>query len=320
VLFDFGRPVFIDFAAIVPLERAWLDEQAGRFRDYWILPLTFIKMGHPHFARSLRKSCEVTEPLDELLKRRELSWFPLWYQRLRRKARAHPTEFFGKLKERLEGLRLPGEDESAARAAEIKVDEGDAEGSIRAFAQKDSRARTLSQVLDRVKPSTLLDIGCGDGLYSMLAESKGIKVVAIDEDERRVNSLYRRVRQQGLHILPLLLDFSIPTTGQGRKKDFPPSTERLACDASLMLSVLPRLFFELELGFERISNLLAAYSRKHAVIEFVPPRQEYAFKHKESRLALYGPDNFVKAMERHFRLSEIFETEGPRKLLLFEKR
>ena len=325
VLFDFSRPVFIDFAAIVPLQRAWLDEQAGRFRDYWILPLTFIKMGHPHFARSLRKSCEVTEPLDEFFKRRELRWFPFWYQRLRRRAQDEPTLFFEKLGERLEKLRLPGEETNGARAVRNENAEKDAGGnavafeSPAAFAQDDCRARTLSPLLDHLQPRTLLDIGCGEGLYARLAEEKGIRVVAIDVNEARVNSLYLRVKQLGLRILPLLLDFSIPTTGQGRKKDFPPSTERLACDASLMLSILPRLFFELELSFERIANLLAAYSRKAAIVEFTAPRHEHAFKRKESGLARYRAEDFVKAMERHFRLSETFELEQQDRLLVFEK-
>ncbi|HEX8776461.1 MAG TPA: hypothetical protein VF735_23020 [Pyrinomonadaceae bacterium] len=327
VLFDFSRPVFIDFAAIVPLDRAWLDEQAGRFRDYWILPLTFIRMGHPHFARSLRKSCEVTEPLDEFFKRRELSWFPFWYQRLRRRARREPTRFYEQLSERLKKLRLDVEEQNGTgarrRNATVEKDAGlglEASASLAAFAQDDLCARTLSPLLDRLQPRTLLDIGCGEGLYAQLAEAKGISVVAIDENEARVNSLYRRVKGLGLHILPLLLDFSIQTTGQGRKKEFPPSTERLACDVSLMLSILPRLFFELELGFERIANLLAGYSRKHTIVEFAPPRAEHAFRRKESGLAHYHQDDFIKAMERHFRLSETFELERQSRLLLFEKR
>ncbi|HVG35710.1 MAG TPA: hypothetical protein VM911_21845 [Pyrinomonadaceae bacterium] len=326
VLFDFSRPVFIDFSAIAPLERAWADEQAGRFRDYWILPLTFIKMGHPDFARSLRKSCEVTEPLDEFFKRRELRWFPFWYQRLRRRAQHNPTIFFEKLRERLEKLRLAGEELNGSRHLKSETNGKDvgqsfeAFAGLEAFAENDCRARTVSQLLDRLKPRTLLDIGCGDGLYAQLAEEKGIKVVAIDETEARVNALYRRVKRRGLHILPLLLDFSIPTTGQGRKKEFPSSTERLACDASLMLALLPRLFFEVELSFERIANLLAAYSRKYTIVEFTVPRGEHAFKRKESGFARYSLDDFVKAMERHFRLSENFELEQQRRLLLFERR
>jgi len=312
VLFDFGRPVFIDFAAIRPLERAWLDEQAGRLRDYWVLPLTFIKMGHPDFARSLRKSCEVTEPLDEFFKRRELRWFPFWYQRLRRRATQEPTLFFEKLKAQLEKMGLPG--------VESAVDDEDCSHSLEVFAQNDPRALSLSQLLDRLRPRTLLDIGCGEGLYAMLAEEQGIRVVAVDEREARVNALYRRVKGLGLRILPLLLDFSIPTIGQGRKKEFPPSTERLACDASLMLSILPRLFFELELSFERIANLLAAYSRRHAIVEFTAPRGHLAFRQREGGFARYCLEDFVKAMERHFRLSESFEPEPQRKLLLFEKR
>ncbi len=312
VLYDFSRPVFVDFSSIVPLERAWLDEQAGRFRDYWILPLTFISMGHPHLARSIRKSCEVTEPLDEFLKRPLVRWFPFWYQRLRRRAPHEPSEFFRKLKIRLESLRLPVEDLESPHEVED-------DATFEAVTQQDARARVVSALLERLKPETLLDVGSGSGRYSMLAERQGIKVVAIDLQEARVNSLYRHTKSRGLKILPLLLDFSIPTTGQGRRKEFPPSTNRLTCDATLLLSILDQLVFELHLSFERIADLLSAYSRRHAIVEFMPPRDAFVFKHNGSRFAWYGMENFVKAMERHFRLSEVLELETPRKLLLFEK-
>jgi SAM-dependent methyltransferase len=317
VLFDFARPVFVDFSAVAPLESSWLDESAGRFRDYWILPLTFISMGHPHFARSIRKSCEVTEPLDELLKRRELSWFPFWYYRLRRGARRSPQQFFERLKGRLESLPLPGDD---AGLPDHFADDSDA--SLRAFAQGDARARTISSLLDRLKPKTLLDVGCGAGRYALLAERRGVKVVAIDEDEARVNALYRHAKSHQLEVLPLVIDFSIPTVGQGRKKEFPPATERLACDAVLLLSLLERLVFDLELSFERVANLLAAYTRRHAVVEFTPPGEGNEFKRRDARFSWFGKENFIAAMERHFRFEGGFELEQSRRgsLLLFEKR
>lgn len=315
VLFDFSRPVFIDFSAVRPFDPEWLDELAGRFRDYWILPLTLMSMGHTHFARSIRKSCEVTEPLDEFLKRRELRWLPLWYYRLRRKARRRPAEFFAQLQRRLEGLRLPGEvvGEAPRPAAES------VEQAAQTFEPRDARAQAVSALLDRLRPETLMDVGCGAGLIALLAESKGIKVLAMDEDEARVNALYRRVRAHRLRILPLLLDFSIPTVGQGRKKEFPPATERLTCDAVLLLSLLERLVFDLGLSFERIANLLAAYGRKHAIVEFIPPCAEHAFTHREPSFARYEVENFVEAMRRHFRLAGVSELEGARRLLVFEK-
>jgi SAM-dependent methyltransferase len=313
VLFDFGRPVFVDFTAVVPLERAWLDELAGRCRDYWVLPLTFVSKGYPDFARSIRKSCEVPEPLDELLKQPALRWFPFWYFRLRRKARTRPAQFFRRLRARLEGLPLPGADsEALCRAV------ADADARVQTFAETDARARALNALLARLRPRTLMDVGCGAGSYTLLAERQGIKVVAIDVDEARVNALYRHARAHALRVLPLLLDFSIPTVSQWRKKEVPAAPARLACDAVLLCSLLERLVFELGLSFERVADLLAAYGRRHAIVEYVPPRPEHAFGHDAARW--YDLDNFVKAMAHHFRLTEVCELERGRKLLLFDKR
>ncbi len=314
VLFDFARPVFIDFSAVVPLDHAWLDELAGRFRDYWVLPLTFISMGHPHLARSIRKSCEVIDPLDEFFKRRELRWFPFWYFRLRRKAQRRPAAFFRQLRARLERLHLPGAD-----AEPLSPPTEDCVESLRAFVQTDVRARTVATLLDRLRAETLFNVGCGAGHYALLAEHKGLKVIAIDEDETCVNTLYRHVKAHDLRILPLLLDFSIPTVGHWRKKEVPPATERLTCDVVLLLSLLERLVFDLELSFERIANLLAAYGRKYAIVEFMPPRGAHAFKHREARFAWYDMENFIGVMARHFRLAEVCELDRARKLLLFEK-
>ncbi len=314
VLYAFSRPVFIDFPAIVPLEHRWLDELAGRFRDYWILPLTLIAGGRPHLARSIRKSCEVTEPLDEFFKRPPALWYPLWYQRLRRQATRDPAKFFRQLAARVRELRLPGDAPQSSPINTFRDDDG-----LRAFFRQDARAQVVAALLARLKPETLLDVGCGDGRYAMLAESEGCKVVAIDADESRADALYLKTKARGLKILPLLLDFSIPTMGQGRKKEFPSSTARLKCEAVLMLSILERLVFELELSFERVADLLAAYSRRYAVVEFMPPREAFVFQQHGANVARYRLDNFITAMGRYFRLSETFEMEASRKLLVFEK-
>jgi hypothetical protein len=311
VLFDFTRPVFVDFSAVVSLQESWLDEMAGRFRNYWVLPLTLISKGHPWFARSFRRTPDVGEPVDDLFKRRALAWFPLWYFRLRRTARAHPLRFFERLRHSLAHLSLP---RSTRGDGETVCDGRDD------TARHDVETKTLLALLERLKPQTVLDICCHEGRRALLAERAGAKVVAFDDNEEHVNTLYLRAKSEGLRILPLFLDFTVPTPAHGRKCEFPSSTDRLRCDLSLLMGVLDRLVFQLDLSFARVAQLLAAYTGKHAVVEFVPRAESRESQHDAQRYGWYNTDHLVAAMEKYFRLAGVFDSDPPRKILLFEKR
>jgi hypothetical protein len=311
VLFDFTRPVFVDFSAVVSLQESWLDEMAGRFRNYWVLPLALISKGHPWFARSFRRTPDVGEPVDDLFKRRALAWFPLWYFRLRRTARSHPLRFFERLRDALAHLSLPrrktGDGETVCDGRDDT-------------ARHDVETKTLLALLERLKPQTVLDICCHEGRRALLAARAGAKVVAFDDNEEHVNTLYLRAKSEGLSILPLFLDFTVPTPAHGRKCEFPSSTERLRCDLSLLMGVLDRLVFRLDLSFARIAQLLAAYTGKHAVVEFVPQAESSAARRGAQQHDWYDTDHLIAAMEKYFRLEGVFDSDPPRKILLFEKR
>jgi hypothetical protein len=310
VLFDATRPVFVDFSAVVPLEASWLDEMAGRLRNYWVLPLTLISKGHPWFARSFRRTPDVGEPLDDLFKRRALDWFPFWYFRLRRAARTQPLRFFERLRDSLAGLPLPRD----ARGDGETVCDGRGD-----TAPHDVETKTLVALLERLRPQTVLDINCHEGRRALVAEGTGAKVVAFDDNEEHVNRLYLRAKSEGRKILPLFLDFTVPTPAHGRKCEFPSSTERLRCDLSLLFGALDRLVFHLDLSFARVAQLLAAYTGKHAVVEFVPRAESHETTRNAGRCEWYGEDNFVAAMGKYFRLEGVFDSDPPRKILLFEK-
>lgn len=315
VLYDFGRPVFVDFPAVIPLDESWLDEMASRFRNYYVLPLTFIAMGHPWFARSIRRAPDVLEPVDDFLKRREIRWFPWWYFRLGRLARKQPLAFFEKLKKSLQELRLtkPRPKQAGSNELITQLRHEDLE-------QDGVKAINVRLLLERLKPKTLLDIGCGNGRYSLLAERMGAKVVSVDWDEGQLNPLYQLTKSQQLRILPLFMDFMVPTPSHGRKCEFPSATERLHCEASLMLRLIHHLVFDWDLSFERIAQLLSQYSDKHAIVEFIPREDSYVAARITARHDWYDIDGFVKAMERYFKLESMHDSETPRKILLFTKR
>lgn len=311
VLFDFTRPVFVDFSAVVPVEDAWLAEMAGRLRNYWVLPLALIARGHPWFARSFRRTPDVGEPVDDLFKHRALAWFPLWYARLRRTARTDPRRFFERLRAALASLPLPRDKWSDGETV--------CDGRDDDAAGHEVEIKTLQTLLERLGPRTVLDIACHEGRRALVAEATGAKVVAFDDNEEHVNTLYLRARAERRKILPLFLDFTVPTPAHGRKCEFPSAPARLRCDVSLLVGVLERLVFHLDLGFPRVAQLLAAYTARHAIVEFAPRAEGHAERDAHRR-DWYNADNFVAAMDKYFRLAGVFDSDPPRKILLFEKR
>jgi hypothetical protein len=147
----------------------------------------------------------------------------------------------------------------------------------------------------------------------------GAKVVAFDDNEEHINTLYLRAKAQRHKILPLFLDFTVPTAPHGRKCEFPSSTERLKCDLTMLIDLLDRLVFHLDLTFERIAQLLSAYTRNHAIVEFVPREASHEAERDEQRYQWYDMDHLNAAMERYFRLEAVFDSDFPRKILLYEK-
>lgn len=317
VLFDFYRPVFVDFGSIIPLEEfveRWVDEWFFLFRRCWILPLSMITMGHPRLARSISKAIDVDEPMDRLLNHPRVRWFPWWYNRLQRSARRQPLSYFEELRSRLQNLPLPMQ---RTEWSEYYKYTGHPDHDD--FEHYNLKARTVHSLLDQLKPKTLLDIGCNKGWYSILAERTVAKVVAFDTDEECVNILYLQAKSHSLKILPLLMDFTVPTPRHGRKVEFPSATERLCCEVSLMLALIHHLVFTVGLTFERVAQLLSAFTTKYSIVEFVPPEDKFVAEWMRPEFEWYTMDNFIRAMEEHFQFVGVFDSDPPRRILLFQK-
>jgi SAM-dependent methyltransferase len=317
VLFNFTQPCFVDFGSIVPLEEfteRWVGEWISLFRRCWVLPLTLIAMGHPHLARSVSRAIDVDESIDRLFHSRWVHWFPWWYHRLRSLARRNPEIFFTRLRRHLENLHLP-----MCHTEWSDYYQYTGHPHHDDIENYNVKAQTILSLLSQLKPRTVIDIGCNKGWYSILAARSGAKVVAIDTVEECVNALYQQARSQKLTILPLLMDFTVATPRHGRKVEFPSATERLVCEVSIMLALIHHLVFSVQVNFERIAQLLSAFTTRYAIVEFIPPDDKFVAKWMRPGFEWYTMDNFIKTMRKRFSLVGVFDSDPPRKILLFQK-
>ena len=79
----------------------------------------------------------------------------------------------------------------------------------------DDKKRAVSNVLDELKPHSVLDMGANFGEFSMIAAMKGIDVVAFDSDHDSIDALYRTAKEKDFKILPIVMNLLDPSPGIG---------------------------------------------------------------------------------------------------------
>jgi hypothetical protein len=316
VIFEGCRPKYVDFGSIVPIQssQSWLPQE--EFIKCFLNPLYLIDLGYRKQASKLMqdyKKWGVTDrDMFSILRGHHL---PLWL------VRNLPIEFATK-KERIQTLvtfrefienipvRLPSTEWSEYYQNEARLDEPNS------WNLKQSQ---VADIVLKLQPKSLLDIGSNSGWYSQLAARNGSQVVAFDVDETCINNLYKSCDYQ-TDILPLVIDFCHPTPAHGKNLEFASATQRLKCEMVLALAVVHHLVFKQSETFENITSKLAGFTNKWLLIEFIPKEDRYVSEWYNDNFSWYTNDNFVRALQQHFSKITTFPSNRlPRTLLLCEK-
>jgi SAM-dependent methyltransferase len=190
-----------------------------------------------------------------------------------------------------------------------------------AEAAKKARVRAFLEV---TRPTSVLDLGSNTGDYAYIAAACGARTLAVDQSHDVVEVLYRRLRREPAAITPLVLDLRNPSPGIGFcNEERAPFFERASADCVLALALLHHLVVSGNLSLEAVRDMLLRLTRRHLVLEFVPPDDEM-FK----RLTRFRRDDFahlsLDACRRVF--ADAFELEAEERLpqvgrtLLFLRR
>jgi len=169
-----------------------------------------------------------------------------------------------------------------------------------------SKRKTVLESLNRVRPDTVWDLGANTGEYSRAAREAANYVVAFDVDPAAVERNYRKVRSEDQRgILPLLLDLTNPSPGQGwAGRERLSLQERGPADAILALALVHHLAIGHNLPLDRIAQYLSCLGR-HLVIEFVPKSDSQVKRLLLSRPDIfpgYTREGFEAGFARHFEI------------------
>jgi ribosomal protein L11 methylase PrmA len=161
----------------------------------------------------------------------------------------------------------------------------------------EQKTTLVRQMIERVSPSAVWDLGANTGYFSRLASRAGIPTVAFDMDPAAVERNYHAVKAEGeANLLPLIMDLTNPSPNLGWAGEERRSiVARGPVDLAMALALIHHLAIGNNVPLADIARFLARVGR-HVIIEFVPKEDSQVH-----RLLATRPDVFPEYTELHFR-------------------
>jgi hypothetical protein len=332
VQYHAGRPVFIDSLSFEPLVEGKPWAAYKQFCEHFLLPLTLMSRLDVRCGVLLRSYVDGI-PLDlgsRLLPHR--SWVSLntllhvhlhaWAQG-RYAGSAVSSAAKGKTMSRDALLRLADSLRKAVRRLTWRpagTEWADyTSGTNYTDAAAASKRALVVAHLAGSGAQTVWDLGANTGEYSRAAGESAAQVVSFDVDPAAVERNYRRVRQENeTRILPLLLDLTNPSPGQGwAGRERLSLEERGPADAILALALIHHLAIGHNLPLVRIAQYLSRLGRV-LIIEFVPKSDSQVRRLLLSRPDIfpeYTKEGFETAFSRYYQIQSVARIEDSERWL-----
>jgi len=351
VQFDFGdsgpAPTFIDLGSIEPLSDnrgVWLPYK--QFVSHFLLPLLYHRdIGHDFKGTFLtgldgfdpEQAYQMAGAFRRLFPRYlTLVTMPHWLRRwegkgnLRQKQqKPSPSEIqreksqfilrhaMRSLQRKVEGLGGVNKSSDWVEYEATNSYSGEAESEKKAF---------LHQVCERLRPKTVLDIGCNTGQFSFMAAEQGATVIALDQDMSSLDRLYRGARERHASVLPIRMDISNPSPGIGwrnrERMSFLGRVDGFEC--VFALAVVHHLLATSGIPLSEVADLCHQLTTKHLVVELVEPTDPMFRSLLRGRDALYAGlslDQQEQIFAKRFTILQSHRLTGmERQLYLMERR
>jgi SAM-dependent methyltransferase len=204
---------------------------------------------------------------------------------------------------------------------ELPVYTGTREG-LNVLRRATSKHRLIDQILEKIEPETVLDIGCNRGPYSQMAALHGAIVVGMDTDEKALDLMYHDSKSMGTNVMPLFINAFAPAEAIGfKEKPFPSVTNRFQADCVLCLALIHHWVFKrAHMSFAHIVNVLSSYAKKYLIVEFVPKEDKYIKDWYSEEFGWYKCENFKNELYKIFSTIEEFKSFPSPRVILFCKK
>ena len=184
-----------------------------------------------------------------------------------------------------------------------------------------TKQKTVARILERLKPTEVIDVACNRGWYALLAAHRGSRVLAFDFDASCVSQLYNEVSRRKVDVQPLVMDLLNPTPAFGwRNRQYPSAIQRLEAELVFAFAVVHHLVISQWQNFERVVDLLTDFTSRYLLVEFVPlgdDKGEEILTHSAiESTEFYTLDNFKKALSKVYSSLETFPSHPDGRTLI----
>jgi hypothetical protein len=135
----------------------------------------------------------------------------------------------------------------------------------------EAKKRIISELIAKLKPNSVWDLGANEGVFSRLSSSQGIYTISIDNDPLTVEKNYLTLqRNDEICILPLLIDLTNPTSFSGwGNRERRSLVARGPADIVMVLALEHHLVIGNNVPFKKLAEFLAQLGR-WLIIEYIP--------------------------------------------------
>ncbi len=172
-----------------------------------------------------------------------------------------------------------------------------------AFAAKE---RLVDAALDRIRPSTVWDLGANTGLFARHATQRRIDTIAFDFDPSVVDAAYVAARTaDDRHLLPLVMDLANPSPAIGWANEERDSlSQRGPADLVVALALMHHIVIGRNVPMDRFVAQLRTWGGS-ALLEWIPKGDEKVqalLRAREDVFDGYDEDSFRRTLEDRFQI------------------
>ncbi|MCK4396885.1 SAM-dependent methyltransferase [candidate division WOR-3 bacterium] len=186
------------------------------------------------------------------------------------------------------------------------------------------KKQIVAELLDKIDPRNVWDLGSNIGMFSRIASDKGIQTISFDIDPGAVEKNYLEcIRKGETHILPLVLDLTNPSPSIGWENQERMSLlERGPADTVFALALIHHLAISNNLPLNRIADFFSRIC-KSLIIEFVPKNDSQVqrlLSTREDIFLSYRQQVFEDEFSRYFRIQDSVKIKDSERIIYLMER
>jgi len=190
-----------------------------------------------------------------------------------------------------------------------------------AFEQK---KKIISDLLEKIKPNSVWDLGANTGIFSRISSQKGIETISFDVDPAAVEKNYLEcTKQNETKILPLLLDLTNPSPYLGWDSHERSSIlDRGPADVVLALALIHHLAISNNIPLSRLAEFFGKIC-KYLIIEFIPKSDSQVqrlLRTREDIFDDYDKAHFEKEFSKIFKINETINLQDSERLFYYMEK